>query len=245
MPINHNNGGSTQQVTPYVRKSGQPVEPDVYIRKNGSAVLVHDSSGSNWSTLSSFESDPVTSGYEGETSDFTEHTSNPIAGSQSIEGTSSADWIATTDIPTPRTDSNGNPVEYRLATRMDIDETMIPRVCVQDPSSGDGGYTNHYALRFTTGDNFQLQMRDGSTSTSVIAGKDLDQNPSEGDEYVLGIRLDSSDITGLLYEHAGNGDAGAKIDQITTTNTTHTGGYFGLATGNSAGSVADELRWNG
>lgn len=193
--------------------------------------------------LINFEaSDPMAANnFEGETSYFDVYTSSPLEASQSVEGTSDFDWIATTDIPTPRTDSYGNPIERRMATEVGSSGTMVLRICVQDPSAYAGGRDDDYYAILEGDGDFKLNRKDSSNSdfATELARASSDVPNSEGDEFVIGLETTDTDVTARLYEHSGNGVAGNELREMTVSDTTHSGGYFGIGTGRGAGALAD------
>jgi len=179
--------------------------------------------------------------FQGETSEYNVYTSSPLEGSQSVEGASDFDWIATTNIPTPRTDSYGNPIERRMATEVGSSGTMVPRICVQDPSAYAGGRDDDYYAILEADGDFKLQRKDSSNSdfATELARASSDVPNSEGDEFVIGLETTETDVTGRLYEHSGNGIAGDVLREVTVSDTTHSGGYFGVGTGKGTGALAD------
>jgi hypothetical protein len=187
-------------------------------------------------------SDPMAANnFEGETSYYNVHTASPLESSQSVEGASDLDWIASTDFPTPRTDSNGNPIERRMATEVGSSGTMTPRICVQDPSAYAGGRDDDYYAILEGDGDFKLQRKDSSNSdfSTELARASSDVPNSEGDEFVIGLETTETDITAKLYEHSGSGVAGDLLRGITVSDTTHSGGYFGVGTGDGTGALAD------
>lgn len=170
--------------------------------------------------------------YGGDESSFQVQSSNVLQGGYSLEsrGTDAAIADHGGDIPTPRTDSDGNGIEYRC--RQYLADTGDAGL-ITNAQSQSSSLPNCYRVRLDTADNRLILEKRVDGSTVEIDRESM--SVATGQEYRPAIAMDADRVRGLVYDRAG--------EQLAATEThrdsEHSGGGLGWYNGDGTATYYD------